>query len=277
MVVRHLGDTDFKTIMECFLSAFDNYFVIMPTDHNFYKQRWKSSGVRFDLSYGMFDTTKLVGFIINAIDNRNGEYIAYNSGTGVIPEYRGQRIVKAIYDYAIPDLIKNGITKCLLEVITENVKAIKSYEAIGFEICKHYKCFGGTITVEDSNKYALREVDFSFVHWDTIPNQDLYSWDNQNRSIEKGNYSYFQVIVANQIQSFFAINPINGSIAQFEILKDTESSWKMLFSAIRSLQKEVKINNIDDRLIAKIKAVESAGLKNTVNQYEMELVLNKMT
>jgi ribosomal protein S18 acetylase RimI-like enzyme len=191
MVVRHLGDTDFKTIMECFLSAFDNYFVKVPTDHNFYKQRWKATGVRFDVSYGMFDNTKLVGFIINAIDNRNGEYIAYNSGTGVIPDYRGQRIVNTIYDYAILDLMKHGITKCVLEVITENVKAIKSYEGIGFEKCKYYRCFGGIISVEDLTNYALREVDFSFVDWDTIPNQELYSWDHQTRSLEKGNYKCF--------------------------------------------------------------------------------------
>jgi ribosomal protein S18 acetylase RimI-like enzyme len=275
MVVRHLGDTDFKTIMECFLSAFDNYFVKVPTDHNFYKQRWRATGVRFDVSYGMFDNTKLVGFIINAIDNRNGEYIAYNSGTGVIPDYRGQRIVNTIYDYAILDLMKHGITKCVLEVITENVKAIKSYEGIGFEKCKYYRCFGGIISVEDLTNYALREVDFSFVDWDTIPNQELYSWDHQTRSLEKGNYKCFQVVVANQIQSFFVINPLNGSIAQLEVFDQSELSWKTLFSAIRSLQTEVKINNIDDRLIAKIKAVESAGLKHTVNQYEMELVLNK--
>ena len=140
MVVRHLGDTDFKNIMECFLSAFENYFVKMPTDYNFYKERWKASGVNFNLSYGMFDNDKLVGFIINAIDERQGELTAYNSGTGVIPEYRGKRIVKTIYDFAIPDLMQNGITKCLLEVITENAKAIKSYEGIGFKICKYYKC-----------------------------------------------------------------------------------------------------------------------------------------
>ncbi len=273
MVVRHLGNTKFESIMECFLSAFENYFVIMPTDHNFYKQGWKASGVRFDLSYGMFDNDKLVGFIINAVDERQGELIAYNSGTGVIPDYRGKRIVKAIYDYAIPDLIENGITKCLLEVITENVKAIKSYEGIGFNICKHYKCFGGTISVETQNNYTLKEVSFEAVDWDGIPNQTLYSWDNQNRSLEKGNYKYFQVLVDNEVQSFFIINPENGYIAQLEVLNNTDSSWNTLFSAIQSLHKEIRINNIDDRLIDKIKVVESAGLKNTVNQYEMELVL----
>lgn len=273
MVVRHLGDTDFRVVMECFLSAFENYFVEMPTDHNFYKQRWKASGVRFDLSYGMFDDAKLVGFIIHAVDKRQGDWIAYNSGTGVIPQYRGQRIVNSIYDYAIPDLIKNGITKCLLEVITENVKAIKSYEGIGFEICKNYKCFAGTISVEVQNNYILKEVTFNAVNWDKIPNQTLYSWDNQNRSLENGNYKYFEVHVNNQLESFFSINPENGYLAQLEVLKQTDSSWNRLFAAIESLHKAVRTNNIHDSLTTKIKAIEFAGLKNTVNQFEMELAL----
>ena len=97
MIVKHLGHTDFNTIMACFLSAFENYFVKMPTDPKYYKQRWKAAKVNFNLSYGMFDNDKLVGFIINAIDERYGEYIAFNTGTGVIPEYRGQKIVKSIY------------------------------------------------------------------------------------------------------------------------------------------------------------------------------------
>lgn len=99
----------------------------------------------------------------------------------------------------------------------------------------------------------------------------VYSWDNQNESLESGNYNYFQVLVNNQVDSFFAINPENGYIAQLEVLINKNTSWNTLFSVIQSMHKEVKINNIDDRLTDKTNAVESVGLKNTVNQYEMEL------
>lgn len=273
MVIRHLGDTDFETIIECFLLSFENYFVKMPTEHQFYKDRWKAAGVRLDLSYGMFDSNKLVGFIINAVDERQGEKIAYNSGTGVIPEYRGKRIVKTIYDYAIPDLKQHGITKCLLEVITENIKAITSYEGIGFKKCKYYKCFGGTISVKDQKNYSLKELSFDTVNWETIPNQDLYSWDNQSKSLENGNYKYFKVLAKDKFQSFFAINPENGYVAQFEVINNTNTSWNTLFSAIQSVSKEIRMNNVDDRLIDKIEAVEVAGLKNTVDQFEMELFI----
>jgi GNAT superfamily N-acetyltransferase len=273
MVVRHLGHTDFETIMDCFLVSFENYFVKMPTDHNFYKQRWKAAGVRFDLSYGMFDDDKLVGFIINAIDERQDELTAYNSGTGVIPEYRGQRIVKAIYDFAIPDLIENGISKCQLEVIIENEKAIKSYEGIGFKKCKHYKCFKGIITIDSQQDFILNRVSFIDINWELLRNQDLYSWDNQSQSIEKGNYDYYQVIKDEKVQSFFIMNSITGYIAQFEVLVDSLNKWSRLFLGIRSINKDVRINNIDNRLIEKIKSVELVGLTNTIDQYEMELFL----
>ena len=277
MVVRHLGNTDFEIIMDCFLSAFENYFVKMPKDHNFYKERWTAAGVRFDLSYGMFDNEILVGFILHAIDERQGELTAYNSGTGVIPEYRGRRIVKSIYNFGIPDLVKNGITKCVLEVITENVKAIKSYEGIGFRIEKNYRCYSGSIQTDNEAKFTLKDVSFHAVNWHKIPNQTFYSWDNQTRSLEKGNYKYFEVHDDHTMASLFIINPESGYLAQFEVIEKKEASWKTLFSAIQSQRETVRINNIDHRLTAKIEAVESYGLKNTVDQYEMELKINPQT
>ncbi len=271
MEIKHLGHTAFNDIIECFLKAFENYFVKMPTDYNYYRQRWKAAKVRFDLSYGMFDNGKLVGFIINAIDKRDGEYIAFNTGTGVIPEYRGRKIVRSIYDYAIPNLIENGITKCSLEVITENNRAIKSYENIGFKIFKHYKCFNGTILTENGADIRLKEVSYKDVNWGLIPNQKYYSWDNHKNSLEHGNYKYVQVINKNEVEAFFVINPENGYLAQFEMFTETDLSWSILFKGIKTFSKIIKINNIDDRLNSKLEAVQSIGLVNSINQYEMEL------
>ncbi|MFK7782286.1 GNAT family N-acetyltransferase [Psychroserpens sp.] len=273
MIIKHLGHTDFNMIMECFLSSFENYYVKMPTDYNFYKERWNAARVDFNSSYGMFDGNQLVGFIIHAIDKRYGHHIAFNTGTGVIPEYRGQKIVKSIYEYAIPNLKRNGITKCALEVITENEKAIRAYKSIGFNICKHYKCYNGTISVGE-NHVSLKEVKFQDMNWDVLPNQEFYSWDNYNQCLSKGSYRYFQVLKEATISSYFVINSETGYISQLEVLNDSNDSWNDLFAAIYSINKTIKINNIDDRLISKIKAVESVGLINSVNQYEMELSLS---
>ena len=272
MRVTHLGNTAFNDIMKCFLEAFEGYYVKMPTDYDYYKNRWKAAKVDFELSYGMFDGNKLVGFIIHAIDQREGGLIAFNTGTGVLPDYRGKRIVKSIYEYAIPELVKQGVTKSVLEVITANERAIKAYANIGFTIRKEFKCFKGEISVDD-HFVNINEVDFDAVTWENILNQDKYSWDFNSSSLKQSNARYFNVLKDGEVVSFFSMNPENNTINQMEVLMNQSGNWEQLFSAIQSISKEVRIINVDSRLEEKLDAIKKVGLKNTVNQYEMELAL----
>ena len=272
--VRDLGNIDFDELMDCFLLAFENYFVRMPTDRNYYRERWRIAKVDFKLSYGMFDQEKLVGFIINAVDTRNGALTAYNTGTGVIPEYRGLKIVQAIYKYALPDLKRNGIVNCSLEVITTNEIAIRSYQSIGFEIFKKYKCYNGTIALEKRDSVCLEEISYQEINWENLPGDDCYSWDNQKETIREGNFRYFQVLNHNSPESFFAINPDNGYLAQFDLLTEGDNAWERLFSGIRQISGTIKINNVDVRLTNKINFLDRIGLVNSVDQYEMRLKIN---
>lgn len=273
MIVKKLENIDFDTIVACFLKSFENYFVKVPTDKNYYKNRWEMAKVDYALSYGMFDGEILVGFIINAIDNRNGEKIAFNTATGVIADYRGKRIVKSIYDFAIPDLMNNGVAKCSLEVIIENSKAIKTYQRIGFDICKEFNCFSGEIKLNSNEKIELNRVDYNTFDWNKMPNQELYSWDFNSEVLKNGDYEYYQIIKDNSIESYFVVNPKNEYLAQFEILKTTNGCWNRLFRGIKAVSNSIKIINVDTRLKQKIDFINSIGLSNTVNQYEMEMII----
>ncbi len=271
MIVKNLAEISFDEILDCFLLAFENYFVTMPTDRNYYRERWKASKVDFTLSYGMFIQEKLVGFIIHSIDKRHGVLTAYNSGTGIIPEFRGNAIVKSIYAYALKDLAQNNIEKSTLEVITTNEKAIRSYRSIGFEKCKTYNCFSGTINIEQSDLYEIEEISLERVNWGELPNQQFYSWDNQNESIIEANYTFFRVMNNKEPESFFVIKPESGYIAQFDILNPVKNCWNRLFQAIQSISPTIKVNNVDVRLTEKINHLSEVGLDNLINQYEMEL------
>ena len=274
MIVKNLSSIPFEKIIECFLLAFENYFVPMPKDHNYYQKRWKAAKVDFNFSYGMFDEEKLVGFIIHAIDKRNGTLTAFNTGTGVIPKYRDKRIVKSIYQYALNDFELNNIKQSTLEVITKNERAVRLYKSIGFEICKTYKCFRDTIKTNDSSIYELKEIDLKNVNWKQLPNQSFYSWDNQKESILKGNYTFFQIINNNEPESFFIINSEQNYVAQFDLLNNSNIGWERLFSGIKQISKTIKINNVDTRLSAKIFALNNVGLENIIDQFEMSLKIN---
>lgn len=273
MEVKNLSNIPFEDIMACFLAAFEGYFVQMPTEKAYYQRRWKAAKVDFDQSYGMFDKGRLVGFIINAIDKRNGILTAFNTGTGVIPEYRGKRIVKSIYAHAIGELRQQGVEKSTLEVITKNDIAIRSYKSIGFSIYKHYKCFKGSI-VSSAVHPELREIAIEKTDWSGLPNQHRYSWDNQKESIKRGTYRFFQVLHKKKPESFFVINNDGDYLAQFDLLNDDDNGWERLFSGISQISDTIKINNVDGRLEKKLNYLGKIGLENTVDQYEMELNLN---
>ncbi len=273
MKVKNLSHLAFEEIVNCFLEAFADYFVKMPQDITYYKQRWANANVDFNLSYGMFDEERLVGFIIHAIDHRDGLLTAYNTGTGVIPGYRGKGITKSIYEFALKDLKQNGIQKSKLEVITKNEIAIRLYQNIGFKICKNYQCFNGSIQSGTISPPLLEEISLNNLDWTALPHQQFYSWDNQKASIIKGNYHFFQVLHDEQPESFFIINPEQNYISQFDVFNNEVHSWDRLFTGIKQISDSIKINNVDDQLTEKITALNKAGIKNVIDQFEMELVL----
>jgi len=217
------------------------------------------------------DHINLVGFIIHAIDKRAGILTAFNTGTGVIPGYRGKRIMKSIYEYALKDLGQNGIEKSTLEVIRENDVAVRSYESIGFKVCKKYRCYTGDIKIENCDPFELKEIELKNIDWEKLPNQQFYSWDFQNETIIEGNYSFFQVLNNKEPESFFIINPENQYLAQFDLLNAETKGWNRLFSAIKQISGTIKVINVDERLKDKLDNLSLIGLENSVNQYEMEL------
>ena len=60
---------------------------------------------------------------------------------------------------------------------------------------------------------------------------------------------------------------------KFEVLKENKGNWNRLFNGIKKISETIKVINVDKRLCKKIEFINSIGLSNTVNQYEMEMEL----
>lgn len=270
MIIKSLKNTSFKEIANCFIKAFEHYFVEMPKDHNYYKNRWTNAKVNYEYSYGIFDENNLVGFILTVVDYRKEQLTAYNAGTGVLPLYRGKKLVKKLYEFALIQFKNNNINKCTLEVITANKFAIKAYESVGFKIQRELICFSGTIKVKNEH-FTLNEHSFKSINWNNLPNQDMYAWDFQKESIKHLNLRYFELLENNKLIAYFIINLDNKYLMQFNLLNKNKN-WNQLFSAIKSISKEIKIINVAKNRTEKIKIITSVGLKKTVTQYEMDLI-----
>jgi len=271
MEIRNLANTDIATIVECMTESFQNYFVKIPFEVDFWAKRYDAARVDYALSFGAFDHDKLVAFIIQGVDFHNDEKTAFNTGTGVIEEYRGQKLVDQLYDYAFPVLKENGITKCLLEVIEQNHRAVRVYERIGFEKDRFLRCFSGE-QKEISNNFQVQEIDIAGLKKVMSPYQKYYSWDNSLDAILKKGEMFKSFTVSNQEGTnlgYFTISTANNALIQIESLEN--QNWPAIIGATKNIISSVRINNVDDSRVELIDALNNAGLKNHINQFEMKL------
>ena len=275
MQIKTLSTLPFNSIVDCFNESFADYFVKINLPAAFWEKRWQSDQVDFSLSFGMFDNEQLIGFIINGIGFREGKKTAFNAGTGVIPSYRGQRIVKQLYDHCLPILKKEGIQSSTLEVIQKNNKAIRAYQSVGFEIITNYQCFSGELKAKTTDNSSISFQNIKIPNWEKYISLNPYghSWGNSKASIEiAGDYDCWEMRHKAELIGYFIVHPISGTIAQLEIKNQNWSKYgAFLFNKIADIQPKIKINNLNEKDRDKIKCLKKMGLKNTINQYEMKL------
>ncbi len=266
MEIRNLKNTGLDKIVECLLESFKNYAVPVPTSLDYWDARYKGARVDYEFSYGAFENGKMVGFIINGIDQIQGQLTAFNTGTGVVEAFRGQKIVDQLYNYAMPFFKQKGITQCQLEVIQTNKRAIRVYERIGFEVIRGLKCFKGELNTSPSNM-KLHKTDFEQVKQPDIH----YSWDFKNKAIKILSDQYETYSVINEEEEnigYFVINAAHNSLAQLESSSD---NYNDLLKGIGKISNEIRIINVDEKLSEKIAVLQKFGLVNNIDQFEMEM------
>ena len=272
MNIRNLAATSTADIVECLLPAFSNYFVQLPTSVSYWEDRFNAARMDRSLSFGMFHEDKLVGFIINGIDHHNGKLTAFNSGTGVLPAYRGKAIVDQLYEHAIPLFKECGVEKCMLEVIQENERALKVYKRIGFDINRSLTAWKGSLE-NDNSAYHLREVNFQEILDKELYRSQLYSWDNMAEAVLLSEASKTTYLVSDgneKLRGYFTM-AANGQVVQLYAVEEKDLSEVIKSLAVRS--SEVRFGNIPLERQNLINSLKDLGFENTVNQYEMEYLL----
>ncbi len=258
-------------IVKIFTQSFVNYYVEMPTDTKFWKKRWKTNRVRYDLSIGTFDAANnLVGFMIIGIDERNGKKVAFNAGTGVIPEFRGQKLVKQMYQYALPIFKENGVEEMALEVINKNIKAIKAYQSVGFRIEKLYQCFRSTDEILPTfiayYSKKVKRPNWKKYEKFTVEN---YCWEYLIEGVEvnikKVKCYELYSPADDSLIAYYIINPKSKSILRFEA--KNENGYHALFNHWYTNFGQITILNVQHP--KKIQFLENYKFNNNIDQFEM--------
>lgn len=276
MKIQNLETCSPSELKEVFNLSFANYFVPLQLSEEQLSKKLRNDGISLEFSVGAFHQDKLVGFIFNGIGLFDGSKMAYNGGTGVIPEFRGQKLPVKMYEYIIPKLKEEGVKSCILEVIDENIPAIKSYEKVGFQKVRELISFKGFPEVQDKPKgLTFGEVE---PEWQNLRELRDFepTWQNSEAAIKRSGNELKTLVmkVENQLIGFAVFNPSNGRIIQFGIDKRKNDFLKFLFKEISQyLQSTLTFINIDKNSTSSIDLLTQIGLKPFLTQYEMRMGL----
>ena len=281
MEIKSLERINCKDILNVFNESFSDYFVPFKLTEEQLVSKMISDKIDLELSVGVFENQKLIAFILHGFDVINNQKVVYNGGTGVIPEKRGLGLTKQMYTFNVPVLEKKGIDKILLEVISNNIPAIKSYKKSGFNTTRELACFKGNFETKKSNKEVeIRELEnyqwnLMESFWDITP-----TWQNSKNVLSKlrGDNESLGAYIKNQLVGYIIYTPQSKRIQQMAVHKDF-SKIGIASNLIAQLAKKhgsaFSIINVDKKAKNVTSFFKSVGFENYIEQLEMELVLNK--
>lgn len=273
---KNLVQTPPDILLATFNEAFSDYLVPLQLTKEQLERKLIADSIDLSLSVGVYEEEKLIGFILHGIDILDGEKAAYNAGTGVIPSGRGRQLTRLMYQFILPLFKTAGIQYCYLEVLDQNIPAIKSYKSVGFTAERELICFKGTPQIpKNPDTYTvteLKNIDWKQLTsiWDWQP-----SWQNSItalKNIGSGNRS-IGIYREDKLVAYANYNPQNNRISQLAVAKEhrNQGLGSALFQYIfKENSIEISLINIDATAVETIRFLKSTGLISFVNQLEMK-------
>lgn len=270
-----------KEILKVFNKSFSDYFIPFKLSEEQFDSKMLVDKTDLSLSVGVFEKGNLIAFILHGFDKINNEKVIYNGGTGVIPNKRGFGLTKQMYNFILPILAEKGINRLVLEVITENIQAIKSYEKSGFKTKRKLFCYKGEVDIYYINNNLeikkFQDYDWNLMQsfWDTYP-----TWQNSKSAINKlkGYNISLGAYIKNQLVGYIIYNPINKRIKQIAVSKDFRQqkiASTLISEIISSHGHTTSIINVDKNSIGINTFLNKIGLKKNLEQLEMKLQLDR--
>lgn len=271
MRIGTLAGTELPYVIDVFLRAFEGYFVPLPTDPAYWEDRFRSARVDLSGSFGAFDGDELVAFVIHGFGTLNGHVTAFNTGTGVLPAYRGRRLVDAIYEAAIPALRERGVTRSTLEVITKNAVAVRLYERLGFRVEHLWHSFSGTLATQPTDD-VLVSADLRTADLGT---DAQYSWDYSEESVLRAPERWQYYTLNGDVRSgHVVLDTAAGRIARLGVAnEDDDAQWQRLFAGLSIIRRELKVINVHPDRALLLRTLLGVGLAPVVDQYQMQRTL----
>ena len=132
--IKRLVECTIEEGVEAWNTGFEGYYFDATTTADKFINRLVQEGLSPNLSIVAFKDKKPIGIVKNGIRECNGKKLAWNGGTGVALEFRNKGIGKILMEATLAILKEEKVDYATLEAISDNQKAIKLYEKMGYEV-----------------------------------------------------------------------------------------------------------------------------------------------
>lgn len=275
--IRTLSETSHHEILACFNLSFSDYSIPFKLNIQQLEKKIRTEDINKEISIGAFIDQKLIGFVLHGDRKCKNLRIAYNAGTGVIPDQRGQRLTRRMYDFIIPKLETEGVEEVVLEVISSNIPAIKAYEKVGFKRERVLNCYNGELVVNKENKNVdIEKLDnINLQKLNTIGNIKP-TWQNSNETIAnlKSDALVFTAKIDAVLGGYIIVNKNNNRILQIAVKEEMRRKYigsSLLKHIADKTSKKTSIINVDNNYTSPLNFFKHLNLQKSLTQDEMKL------
>lgn len=280
MKLSALTNVDKKEIVQVLNESFSDYIIPLQLTLEQLELKIAAENIQLDLSIGVVDQGKLVGFMLHAINTVEGKQTAYNAATGVIPSHRGKGLVGKMYEWLFVHLQPIGVEQLVLEVIEGNHSAIRAYEKMGYHVARKLNCYEGTshVTARKSSVEIkeLQEYNWPLFtsFWDIQP-----AWQNAIPALEnsRARCRIFGAFKEEVLVGYLICNPTSKRVLQLAV----DTTYRRTGIGMQLIQQmkeitasnEVYVYNIDDTSLETAAFFTHLALTSDLAQFEMRRTL----
>lgn len=193
-----------------------------------------------------------------------------------------------MYEHILPGLVKKGVERCVLEVVSTNLPAIRSYEKIGFRKSKFFHCL--KLDLESQYLKGNKTDNFRFVEtnkpkWKTYPDfcdhsaSFLDSLEILKKS--KAGEHVIEAYDGDKMIGYIIFNRKMGRIEHLAVDKPFRgrSIGSMLVKKMhqRCRYKPIYILNVNERSYDILSFFLRIGFINDLDQFELSLNVHELS
>lgn len=274
-----LEGIEHEYIRSVFNRSFSDYSIPFQLSQKQFNDRFHAYNFELNFSVGAFYNNELVGFILHGVERRENSIKLYNGGTGVIPSHRGNSLTQKMYSDAIPRLRERGVTDIVLEVISNNKPAIRSYRKVGFNKVRDLNCYKGEIkkrTIEP--KLEIKEISTVTLEKALILGSVKPTWQNSFETIARQGDTLLSIGIFSEghLIGYLVCDRASNRILQIAVDEDHrgKKNGSRLLEFVRAkYSATTSIINVDSRSDNLNHFLVDSGLGLSLNQDEMLLKL----